>query len=102
MRRVIIFFTAFFAVACCRAETIYVDANATGANNGTSWGDAYKYLQDALTEAEPNQGIQIWAAQGTYRPDANTSNPGGTNDRTATFQLINGVAIYGGFPSGGG
>ena len=27
---------------------------------------------------------------------------GGSGDRTATFQLINDVAIYGGFPSGGG
>ena len=33
---------------------IYVDANATGANNGSSWEDAYKYLQDALSAAEPN------------------------------------------------
>jgi len=81
-------------------QTIYVDAGATGANNGTSWADAYKYLRDALTAA--GSGSEIWVAQGTYRPDANTRNPTGTNDRTATFQLKNGVAIYGGFPTGGG
>ncbi len=79
---------------------IYVDANATGANNGSSWANAYNYLQDALDVA--TSGYEIWVAQGTYRPDRDTNHPGGTNDRTATFQLINNVAIYGGFPSGGG
>jgi hypothetical protein len=79
--------------------TIYVDANATGANDGSSWEDAYKYLQDALTEA--GSGDSIWVAQGTYRPDEYTSYPGGTNIRDETFWL-NGVAIYGGFPAGGG
>jgi hypothetical protein len=79
---------------------IYVDANATGANNGSNWANAYKYLQDALTSA--SSGTEIWVAQGTYRPDEDTSNPGGTDDRNATFQLKNNVAIYGGFPTGGG
>ena len=79
---------------------IYVDANATGANNGSSWANAYKYLQNALAAAEPNH--EIWVAQGTYRPDRDTNHPGGTGSRTATFQLKNDVAIYGGFPSGGG
>jgi predicted outer membrane repeat protein len=79
---------------------LYVDANSTGANNGKSWADAYKYLQNAL--AASLSGDSIWVAQGAYRPDANTAHPAGTNDRTATFQLKNGVAIYGGFPTGGG
>ncbi len=83
-----------------RAAVLYVDAAATGANNGSSWTDAYNYLQDALTAA--GSGSEIWAAQGTYRPDANTAHSGGTNNRDATFQLENGVAIYGGFPTGGG
>ena len=79
---------------------IYVDSNAAGANNGSSWENAYKYLQNALWAA--GSGTDIWAAQGTYRPDEDINEPNGTDDRTATFQLKNGVAIYGGFPSGGG
>ena len=80
---------------------IFVDTGATGADDGTTWEDAYKYLQDGLADAAVS-GKDIRVAQGTYRPDVNNTNPGGTGNRMATFFLINGVAIYGGFPSGGG
>jgi hypothetical protein len=77
--------------------TIYVDADATGANNGTSWEDAYTDLQPALDGAVI--GDQIWVAEGTYTPTLEFS-PG--DPRSATFQLKNGVALYGGFdPSAG-
>ena len=76
-------------------QTIYVDADATGANDGSSWANAYNYLQDALAGAL--SGDEIWVAEGTYKPDANSANPGGSSDREATFQLINGVAIKGGY-----
>ncbi|MFW6115758.1 MAG: choice-of-anchor Q domain-containing protein, partial [Chloroflexota bacterium] len=71
--------------------TIYVDATATGAGNGTSWADAYVSLQVALSGAV--SGSQIWVAEGTYRPGI---------ERSSTFQLKNGVELYGGFPQGGG
>jgi hypothetical protein len=82
-------------------QITYVDANATGANNGTSWVNAYKYLQDALPGEEVS-GYNIWVAQGTYKPDESAWYEGGTGDKNATFRLTNGVALYGGFPSGGG
>jgi hypothetical protein len=78
---------------------IYVDADATGANDGTSWADAFKYLQDALYKPLTS-GDEIWVASGTYKPDVNSANPSGTGEREATFQLISGVAIYGGFAGG--
>lgn len=72
---------------------IYVDASATGAKDGTSWENAYTDLQDALTTAI--SGTQIWVAEGIYKPtDVIT-------DRTASFHLVDGVALYGGFPTGG-
>ena len=40
-------------------------------------------------------GDEIWVAKGTYTPDAGGSNTPG--NRTATFQLKPGVALYGGF-----
>jgi len=78
---------------------LFVDAAASGANDGSSWADAYLYLQDALTDAAVS-GKDIFVAEGTYKPDQGGVQTLG--DRTATFQLINGVEIYGGFPSGGG
>ena len=81
-----------------RLGTVYVDDDARGANNGSSWTDAYNYLQDALAVAQ--SGHEIWVAQGTYTPDSNSIYPNGTGDREATFQLKNGVGIYGGFGGG--
>ena len=72
---------------------IYVDDEAAGANNGSSWADAYNYLQNALNAAWP--GDEIHVAQGIYKPDQGDAvTPG---DRKATFQLINGVTIKGGY-----
>ncbi|MCP4710996.1 MAG: right-handed parallel beta-helix repeat-containing protein, partial [Planctomycetes bacterium] len=71
---------------------IFVDDSATGANNGTSWADAYVYLQDALVATSSGE---IWVAKGTYKPDAGDGQLLG--NRYATFQLKNGVTIYGGF-----
>lgn len=73
---------------------IYVDDSADGNNNGTSWENAYKYLQDALVVAV--DGDEIKVAQGIYRPDETTVEPNGTGDREATFQLVSGVVLMGG------
>ena len=67
---------------------IYVDNDATGDNDGTSWTDAYVDLQSALKGAFPCD--QVWVAEGTYIPE---NEP---ND-IATFRLVNAVGVYGGF-----
>jgi len=76
-------------------QTIYVNAEAPSGGDGTSWGAAYRYLQDALARAD--RGDEIWVAEGTYYPvqGANVSDIVG--DRSATFQLKDGVKLYGGF-----
>jgi hypothetical protein len=84
------------------AHLLYVDKDATsGSNNGSSWSDAYVTLQSALADAashltSTSQPVEIWVAEGVYWP----AGIGGS--RTATFGLLNGVAIYGGFGGLGG
>jgi predicted outer membrane repeat protein len=70
------------------SNIIYVNATATGTNNGTSWINAYTNLQSALSSA--SCGSQIWVATGVYKPTSSA-------DRTISFELKNGVNIYGGF-----
>lgn len=74
---------------------LYVDADATGAKTGSSWQDAFTELQSALAAA--GFGDQIWVAEGTYKPDYDPVSESHTGNRTDTFQLRNGVALYGGF-----
>ena len=82
----------------CPKRIIYVDDDANGLNDGSSWLNAYNYLQDALSDADSaTKPVEIRVAQGIYRPDEDTLHPDGTGDRTATFQLINGVTIKGGY-----
>jgi len=78
-------------------KTIYVNHASTPADpNGNSWETAYVFLQDALQEARYNDIIYVAA------PSFNNAYyPTQGNDRTATFNIPNGVKIYGGFPTNG-
>lgn len=66
---------------------IYVNQNASGANDGSSWADAYTDLQTALPQGTATK--PIWVATGTYKPHA--------SDRKGTFNIPNNVKVYGGF-----
>jgi len=77
---------------------IYVEATATGANDGSSWENAYNFLQDALADAySAIKPVEIRVAQGTYRPDEDTLHRNGRGDRYAAFQVISGVTMKGGY-----
>jgi parallel beta-helix repeat protein len=103
---------------CAQPRIIYVDDDANGANDGSNWSDAFNDLQDALDFALPGDEIRV--AQGIYKPGP--PGPPGPPDppppppppypmsldngaqaeetfieRTATFQLKNGVTIKGGY-----
>ncbi|MHC4676835.1 MAG: choice-of-anchor Q domain-containing protein, partial [Planctomycetota bacterium] len=72
---------------------IYVDAAATGENNGSSWEHAYKYLQDALAYAI--YGDEIRVADGIYFPDEGAGQT--DDDPNSTFELVNGTTLKGGY-----
>lgn len=75
-------------------DPIYVDSGAVAGNdNGSSWSNAFTSLQDALAIA--TEGVEIWVADGIYYPDEGTNQ--NDNDSNSTFQLIEGVSLYGGF-----
>ena len=79
-------------------KTIYVDDDANGLNNGSSWVNAYKFLQDALADANSAQKpVEIRIGTGIYKPDRSSAEPNGTGDRQATFRLVNGVSVKGGY-----
>ena len=79
-------------------HVIHVDCDATGTNDGTSWANAYCFLQDALADANSiAKPVEIRVAQGIYRPDRNSAEPNGTGDSEVSFKLINGVTIKGGY-----
>jgi parallel beta-helix repeat protein len=87
--------------APCKGKIIYVDTGAPGANDGSSWADAYNYLQDALVDADTAENpVEILVAQGIYKPDQGATITFG--DRSQTFRLINGVSIFGGYAGFGG
>ncbi|MDV3308202.1 MAG: T9SS type A sorting domain-containing protein [Cyclobacteriaceae bacterium] len=84
-------------VAMANAQIIYVNHAAVGANNGSSWGNAYTSLSDALAAAAA--GDEIWVASGTYYPEVAVDVNQNTvlDPREVTFQIPNGVMLYGGF-----
>ena len=83
------------------------------AGDGLDWGTAFKFLQDAIAEAAqapPGTTVQIWVAATSpgnpYLPDRSTADqdgscitPGPCN-RSATFEIVANVEVYGGFVGG--
>ena len=80
----ILTFVLLTSIPTFGGRIIYVDADAVGNNDGSSWIDAYNFLQDALVAA--SSGDEICVAEGIYRPDENAVESYGTSNREATFQ----------------
>jgi hypothetical protein len=92
------------ALACCSAHAIagatailHVDDNAPAGGDGASWSSALRFLGEALSIADGGGVSEIRIAQGLYRPDESAAAPAGTGNRDASFALVPGVTLRGGF-----
>ncbi|HET9049637.1 MAG TPA: choice-of-anchor Q domain-containing protein [Chiayiivirga sp.] len=65
----------------------YVDAAASGNDDGSTWANAWNDLQDSLV---PGICGEVWVAQGSYRPTAGT-------DMAVSFRVLPKQRLYGGF-----
>ncbi len=99
-----IYRAVFFVLVWCYAgasdvlaqRVLYVDVDALGANDGSTWTNAFDDLQSALAVAGP--GDEIWVAEGVYKPVIPADSNNVTNvERNVRFQLKNNVGLYGGF-----
>ena len=61
---------------------VFVASDASGANNGRSWKDAFNKLEDAVKHEEPSD--EIWVKKGVYKP-------------RSTLVPVSGIKILGGF-----
>ncbi|MEM7512866.1 MAG: right-handed parallel beta-helix repeat-containing protein, partial [Bacteroidota bacterium] len=76
---------------CGNGQRLYVDIDASGFENGTSWENAYTDLQDALSNARRCNNVkEIWIAEGTYLPSQ-------TLNTDSAFRLVSGVSLLGGY-----
>lgn len=67
---------------------LYVDTDATVANDGSSWANAYVDLQAAIDDA--TAGNELWVAEGIYKPDS-------ADDSFTITGNKDGLEVYGGF-----
>lgn len=77
-----------FAAQAQVSNIVYVDKDATGNGNGTSWANAYVNLDDALS-ANFVPGMSIWIAEGVYTVDDTSG--------SRSFVIDNAESLYGGF-----
>lgn len=85
--------SAIIDLGAYETSRLYVSPAAAAPSDGSAWAAAFTSLQDALATA--GGGVEIWVKQGVYKPDAGAGYTPG--DRSATFQLKDDVALYGGF-----
>ena len=81
------------------AQTIrrvnHATAALRAAQTGATWGLAYDSLHVAL--AASSSGDVVWIAAGTYKRATFTADSDDTNERDLSFEIPDGVKVYGGF-----
>ncbi|MFN8357697.1 MAG: BspA family leucine-rich repeat surface protein [Spirosomataceae bacterium] len=96
-------------ICCPSGNTLYVNASvAGGTGDGSTWGNAYASLSNALRVAHACSGVKtIKVAAGTYKPTRKPFDSGAeitlddygdpVTNRDNTFHIPDGVTIEGGY-----
>ncbi len=89
--------------AAAAGTVLYVDDDASPGGTGANLETAQRFLQEALLAAAvPSLDVtEIRIARGLYRPDRDENFPDGSADDEASFVLLDGVSIYGGYAGPG-
>jgi hypothetical protein len=75
-------------------EVVFVDKTSNGKQYGGEWNNAFNSVQDALQVAACNESVsEIWVKAETYYPTE-------TSDQSISFNLSDGLSLYGGFAGG--
>ena len=87
MKNLLIIIFTSLSISSFSQSVVFVNIDATGSGDGSSWSDAYTSLDSAF--ANYSTGDTLWVKTGIYKPLA-----GGTN---SNFSPPNGILMYGGF-----
>jgi hypothetical protein len=89
MKRIwLILWSCVWFSALSAQQVWYVTPAGGGAQDGSSWDDAFSFIQDALDQAQA--GDSVWVAEGIYKPTTGT-------DPGVYLELPSGVVFMGGF-----
>ena len=86
MKKSLLIFLLTMSSTLFSQSRIYVDINATGNKDGTSWADAFTSLNAAISAG--SNGDTVWMANGIYKPGVNN---------IQSFDVNRELKIYGGF-----
>ncbi|NOT02593.1 MAG: hypothetical protein HOP29_18455 [Phycisphaerales bacterium] len=88
---------SLFSVTASAQTIVFVDHDAPGPHDGTSWTKAFTTIEAAFNVAPGLGYAQIWVAQGTYRPLVRDQ----SIPRTESFRMPDllgaNLGLYGGF-----
>lgn len=80
-----------YDTTCTVGTRLYVDQEANGIGNGSSWADAFNTIYEAIVIANTCANVaEIWVKKGTYLTSE-------FNERDQSFEFISRINIYGGF-----
>lgn len=89
MKKSLLFIASLITILSLQAQNIiYVDIDATGTSNGSSWANAYTDPQNAFSNA--STGDEVWIAEGLYAKNSSFRN-------SSFFWSVDSLTVLGGF-----